>query len=198
MSNKVITLAITGASGAPYALRLLSCLLNSGVKVHLLVSNAGKVVLSTEADFPELKTHEQLCVALSDRFDSKNLLIHELNDWFSEPASGSALIDAMVVCPCSMGTLSAIANGASNSLLERAADVTLKESRQLIIVPRESPYSSIHLEHMLKLSKMGVNIIPASPGFYHKPTKIEDLIDFIVARILDQLQIPHELSKRWT
>ena len=198
MSNKVITLAITGASGAPYALRLLSCFLNSGVKVHLLVSNAGKVVLSTEADFPELKTHEQLCVALSDRFDSKNLLIHELNDWFSEPASGSALIDAMVVCPCSMGTLSAIANGASNSLLERAADVTLKESRQLIIVPRESPYSSIHLEHMLKLSKMGVNIIPASPGFYHKPTKIEDLIDFIVARILDQLQIPHELSKRWT
>jgi flavin prenyltransferase len=197
MSNKIIILAITGASGAQYALRLLECLLKANVTVHLLVSDAAKVVLATECDWPKMTDFDALKSEFDTRYKSENLQIHSLDNWFAPVASGSAQIDAMVVCPCSMGSLAAIANGASRNLLERAADVCLKEGKRLVIVPREAPVSAIHLEHMLKLARLGVKIIPASPGFYHKPQSIDDLVDFMAARVLDQLGVEHNLGKRW-
>ncbi|AWL10756.1 4-hydroxy-3-polyprenylbenzoate decarboxylase [Saliniradius amylolyticus] len=196
---KPITLAITGASGAPYALRLLEVLLNSDTPVYLLISSAARVVLATEQDWqlpanPQ-KASEMLCQHFGASHDQLNVFGKE--DWFSPVASGSAAPKQMVVCPCSTGTLSAIACGASDNLIERAADVVLKERGQLILVPREMPLSSLHLENMLKLSQMGVTLMPASPGFYHQPKSIDDLVDFVVARILDHLGLEQSLMQRW-
>jgi len=189
-----LTLAITGASGAPYALRLLACLLQAGVQVHLLLSDAARVVLATEVG-ETWPTGDYLV----QRFGCAPALLQlpGRHDWFSPVASGSAAPKQMVVLPCSMGTLSAIAHGTSDNLIERAADVVIKERGQLILVPRETPYSSLHLENMLKLSRLGVTILPASPGFYHQPAAVQDLVDFVVARLLDHLGLPQDLMAPW-
>ncbi|QGX40818.1 flavin prenyltransferase UbiX [Permianibacter aggregans] len=200
MGNRsAITLALTGASGAPYALRLLQCLTLHYEKIYLLLSAPARVVLATECDIalPD-NTREQLN-RLSERLQlpSEKIELLARDNWMSAVASGSSAPKQMVVCPCSTGTLSAIAQGASDNLIERAADVVLKEKGQLILVPRETPYSAIHLENMLNLARLGVTILPASPGFYQQPKTVDDLVDFIVARILDHLGIEQTLMPRW-
>ena len=199
-----ITVAITGASGAPYAIRLIECLLQQKQQVYLLVSSAARVVMATEHNVslsaaPE-KMQQQWVELLEKRgveVVSNQLQVFGKEEWFSPVASGSAAPKQMVVCPCSTGTLSSIAVGACDNLIERAADVVLKERGQLILVTREMPLSSIHLENMLKLSQMGATIMPASPGFYHQPQQISDLIDFVVARILDHIGVDQTLMERW-
>jgi 4-hydroxy-3-polyprenylbenzoate decarboxylase len=197
--RRTITLAMTGASGAQYGLRLLQCLLAADCKVYLLLSTAAQVVIRTETDLDLPDTIEEQQLFFNDilEVDDDQLQLLAKDDWFSPVASGSSSPSSMVICPASGGTLSAIAYGASNNLIERAADVALKERRQLILVPRETPYSAIHLENMLKLTNMGAVILPASPGFYMQPHNINELIDFIVARILDQLGVDQDLMPRW-
>lgn len=194
-----ISLAITGASGAQYGLRLLQCLLAAERQVFLMISPAAKIVINTETNLTLPDTPEAQEDVLTSLYGAvpKQLQVLAAADWMTPVASGSGAPKQMVVCPCSTGTLSAIACGASNNLIERAADVALKERHKLILVPREAPYSELHLEQMLRLTRMGAVIIPASPGFYHRPVKISDLIDFIVARILNQLGIEQELLPRW-
>ncbi|EOD81033.1 3-polyprenyl-4-hydroxybenzoate carboxy-lyase UbiX [Grimontia indica] len=199
MNDKRITLAWSGASGAPYGLRLLECLLAADYEVYLLVSSAARVVLATEHGLklpsgPEA-AKETLVKHLNAPTDK--LVVCGKEDWFSPVASGSAAPKKMVVCPCSAGSLAAIAHGMSDNLAERAADVVLKERGQLLLVVRETPFSTLHLENMLKLSQMGVTIMPAAPGFYHQPKSIDDLVDFMVARILDHLGIEQVLVPRW-
>lgn len=194
-----VTLALTGASGMPYGLRLLQSLLAAGVTVYLLVSNAARIVARQEMDLSLPGNSAELQAFLSQRYSTApgQLRVFGREEWFAPVASGSNPADAMVVCPCSMGSLASIAQGLSDNLIERAADVCLKEQRKLILVPRETPYSALHLENMLKLARMGVVILPPNPAFYHHPQTVEDLVDFVVARILDQLFIPHQLVTRW-
>lgn len=194
-----ITLALSGASGAPYALALLEQLLKAGLQVHLLVSSAARVVMATEQGEQWPAKPEALAALLTARYQAspEQLKVYGKEEWFSPVASGSGAPHKMIICPCSMGTLASIAMGISDNLIERAADVVIKERGQLIVVPRESPYSALHLENMLALAKLGVTIMPASPGFYHQPTTIADLIDFMVARMLDHLQLEHCLTSRW-
>lgn len=196
---KSITLAFSGASGMPYGLRLLECLLAADVQVNFIVSQAAQVVAAMEMEIQLPGKIDGLEAFFAEHFNPKpgQLAIYGQQQWSAPIASGSALVDAMVICPCSSGCVSAIATGASNNLLERAADVMLKERRQLILVPRETPLSTVHLANMLTLSQMGATIMPASPGFYHKPERVEQLVDFMVARILDHLQIAHDLMPRW-
>jgi len=197
--RKPITIALTGASGMVYGLRLLQCLLESGQPVYLLVSSAARIVLSMESELHVPSQPRDMQAFFNDYFKVKpgQLQVFGRDQWSAPIASGSGAARAMVVCPCTSGTLAAIANGQSDNLLERAADVMLKEQRKLILVHRETPISAIHLEHMLKLSRLGVTIMPANPGFYHQPESIQDLVDFIVARILDHLDIEHSLTDRW-
>ncbi|MFT7185530.1 MAG: 4-hydroxy-3-polyprenylbenzoate decarboxylase [Pseudohongiellaceae bacterium] len=197
--SQTITVAITGASGIQYGLRLTQCLINQGLRVYLMVSKAAQIVTATETDLKLPAQAAKMAQYLSEKFNAKpgQLEVFGKEDWMAPVASGSGAPSQMVVCPCSTGTLSAIACGASNNLIERAADVALKERRKLILVPRETPYSEIHLEHMLKLTRMGAVIMPASPGFYHQPQTLDDLVDFIVARILDQLGVEQKLVERW-
>jgi 4-hydroxy-3-polyprenylbenzoate decarboxylase len=194
-----ITVAITGASGAQYGLRLIDCLVKVEYPVYVMISKAAQVVISTETGLKFPGQAAQLEQALTQHFKAPEgrIRVFGKEDWLSPVASGSGAPTKMVVCPCSTGTLSAIATGASNNLIERAADVAIKERRQLILVPRETPYSAIHLEHMLSLTKQGVTILPASPGFYHKPSTIEEIVDFIVARILNHLGIDQKLMPAW-
>lgn len=196
---RTINLAFTGASGAQYGLRLLQCLVAQGCRVNVMVSKAARVVLATET---ELQLPASTSGALEKLRSWAGAREHQLKvfgheDWFAPPASGSGEKSPLVICPCSTGTLSALATGASNNLIERAGDVALKERRQLILVPREAPYSEVHLENMLKLTRMGAVIMPASPGFYHNPSSVDDLVDFIVARLLDHLELPQTLVPRW-
>ncbi len=197
--NGRITLAITGASGAQYGLRFLECLVKARYQVMVLISKAAQVVVATETDYRLPGTPEAQQAYLQQLFsaEANQILVFGREQWMAPVASGSGAPASMVVCPCSTGTLSAIATGASNNLIERAADVALKERRQLILVPREAPFSTIHLEHMLSLSRQGVVILPAAPGFYHKPQSVEEMIDFVVARILNQLHIDQALMPRW-
>jgi len=194
-----VTLALSGASGMAYGLRLLECLLAADLQVYLLVSQAAHIVAKQElgvalpARASDLE--RQLSEGLNTRDDQLRAFGRE--DWNAPVASGSNPADAMVVCPCSMGTLAAIAHGLSDNLIERAADVMLKEQRKLILVPREAPFSTLHLENMLTLSRMNAVILPANPGFYHQPQSVADIVDFVVARILDQLGVQHELMARW-
>ncbi|NOX09067.1 MAG: UbiX family flavin prenyltransferase [Gammaproteobacteria bacterium] len=199
MNNKRITLAITGASGAAYSLRLLECLLSAGKEVALLISAPGQIVIGMEMADKLPGRPAAIQEVLSERYgaDAGQLQVYGQQEWTASVASGSGVSDAMVVCPCTMGSLSAIACGASNNLLERAADVTIKENKKLILVPRETPFSAIHLENMLKLARLGVVILPANPGFYHAPASMQDLVDFVVARILDQLGVEHQLMDAW-
>ena len=198
--NKTICLALTGASGMPYGLRLLEYLLASGCRVQLLYSQAAQVVARQEMDLELPSRPAETKAALLARYpavDPEKLVVFGREEWFAPVASGSNPPDAMVVCPCSMGTLAAIAQGLADNLIERAADVVLKEGRKLILVPRETPLSVIHLENMLRLARAGAVILPPNPGFYHHPQQVEDLVDFVVARILDQLQVRHALMPRW-
>lgn len=194
-----ITLAITGASGVQYALRLLECLVRADYQVMLMISRAAQVVIATETTLSLPGSSEAQERFLSEKYAARlgQIRVFAREQWMAPVASGSSAPAAMVVCPCSTGCLSAIATGASNNLIERAADVALKERRQLILVPREAPYSEIHLEHMLRLTRMGAVILPASPGFYHQPQNIEDMVDFIVARLLSHLGIEQTLLPAW-
>ncbi|MCI0435219.1 MAG: UbiX family flavin prenyltransferase [Gemmatimonadetes bacterium] len=191
MSELPVTLAITGASGAPYAVRLLAVLADLDQPVQLIVSATGWRLLAEESSVDSL---DALRAATSDR---GRLQVYRDDDRGATPASGSAPSRGMVVCPCSMGTLASIAQGTTRSLIERAADVVLKERRRLILVPRETPYSAIHLENMLRVTRAGAIVLPASPGFYHRPAAIPDLIDFVVGRILAHLDLPHTIGPRW-
>lgn len=197
--SRRVTLAITGASGVQYGLRLLQCMLAADVQVLLLISRAAQVVIATETDLKLPGQPDQQELFLSELYGAREgqIKVYGREQWMAPVASGSGAPSSMVVCPCSTGSLSAIACGASNNLIERAADVVLKERRQLILVPREAPYSEIHLEHMLKLTRMGAVVIPASPGFYQRPASVEEMVDFIVARILSQLGIEQSLLPRW-
>lgn len=194
-----VTLAITGASGVQYGLRLLQCLVELDTQVLLMVSKAAQVVIATETDLKLPGAPDAMEAFLSEHFQASagQIKVYGREQWMAPVASGSGAPSAMVVCPCSTGTLSAIACGASNNLIERAADVALKERRQLLLVPREAPYSEIHLEHMLKLTRMGAVVVPASPGFYQKPQSVEEMVDFIVARLLSQLGYEQNLLPRW-
>lgn len=197
--NKEITVAVTGASGAPYTLALLKQLILAQYKVHLLMSSAARVVFATEEDLKVPAKPDSASEFFNHLLSASDnqIQVYGKEEWFSVVASGSSSPKQMVVCPCSTGTLSAIAVGASDNLIERAADVVIKERGQLILLPREMPFSSIHLENMLKLSNMGVTIMPAAPGFYHNPKTIEDLVNFVVARILNHLGIEQQLVEPW-
>ncbi len=199
MTTKAISLAITGASGSLYGLRLLELLLKSEIHVYLMISAPAKVVIATETELKLPGRSNEIEKYFSNSFgvDQGLLSVFNKDQWMAPVASGSNAPDAMVICPCSTGTLSAISNGASRSLIERSADVMLKEQKKLILVTREAPLSAIHLENMLKLSRLGVTILPASPAFYHQPKNISDLVDFIVARILDHLGVDQTLVPRW-
>jgi len=186
-----VTLAITGASGAPYGVRLLAALNEARVPVRLIVSSTGWRLLDEELG---IRSEAEL----RDRTgDWSRVVVYDNRDRGATPASGSAPSRGMVICPCSMGTLASIAAGTARSLIERAADVALKERRPLVLVPRETPYSAIHLENMLRVTRAGAVVLPASPGFYHRPTRIEELVDFVVGRVLSQLGIEHGLGPRW-
>ena len=198
-SIQTVTLAFTGASGLPYGIRLLECLLQAGKTVWLLYSQAAQVVARQESNWV-LPSYAKACQQmLCEHFqvNAEQLRVFGKDEWFAPPASGTNPADAMVICPASMGVVAAVAHGTSDHLIERAADVCLKERRLLIIVPREAPFSTLHLENLLKLSQWGAVILPPSPGFYHHPKSMEDLVDFVVARILDQLRIEHNLMQKW-
>ena len=197
--KKTIVLALTGASGLSYAIRLLESLLQSGQRVHLVYSQAAQIVAKQELDFVLPNRPQDAEKILMERLGnpSGELRVFWRNDWFAPMASGSNPGDAMVICPCTMGTLATVAAGTSDDLITRAADVMLKERRPLILVPRETPFSAIHLENMLKLSHAGAVILPPNPGFYHHPQSIQDVIDFVVAKILDHLGVAHNLVPRW-
>ena len=196
---KTITLALTGASGMPYAMRLLELLLAGGHRVYLVYSQAAQFVAAQEMTvaLPAKPTEAKRQLVAQYGCQPDQLEVYAREDWMAPIASGSGAVDAMVVCPCTMGALAAIAHGMSDNLIERAADVMIKEGRQLILVPREAPFSAIHLENMLKLARLGVVILPPNPGFYHHPQSIGDLVDFVVAKILDQLAVEHRLLARW-
>ena len=196
---KTICLAFTGASGMPYGVRLLECLLAAGCRVQLLYSQVAQVVARQEMALELPARASEAQTSLRERFAALpgSLDVYGREEWFAPVASGSNPPEAMIVCPCTMGTLASIAQGLASNLIERAADVVLKEGRKLVLVPRETPFSAIHLENMLRLSRAGAVILPPNPGFYHHPQNVSDLVDFVVARILDQVAVPHTLMQRW-
>jgi flavin prenyltransferase len=196
---KTVAVAWTGASGLPYGLRLVDCLLAAGCRVWLMYSQAAQIVAKQETDLVLPTQPREAQRLLAERFADADARLHvfDRNDWNAPPASGSNPPDAYVICPCTMGTLAEVAAGTAKDLITRAADVVLKEGKPLILVPRETPLSTIHLENMLKLARAGAIILPPSPGFYHQPQRIDDLVDFVVARILDRLGVPHTLMPRW-
>ena len=199
LAQKTITLAYTGASGMPYGIRLLKMLLAEGVSVFLLYSQVAQIVAQQEMKLALPSRAKEAEEFFSCHFNAKEgqLRIFGREEWFAPIASGSNPADSMVICPCTMGTVAEIASGMSQKLIGRAADVMLKENRQLILVPREMPFSTTHLENMLKLARNGVVIMPANPGFYHHPENVQDMVDFVVARILDHLGVAHKLMPRW-
>lgn len=194
-----ITVAITGASGSAYALRLIECLVAANFQIYILCSSAARVVFDTEVGLKVPASPDAATKVFSDKFQAKasQITFFGKEQWFSPVASGSAAPKKMIVCPCSTGTLAAISQGMSDNLIERAADVVIKERGQLIMVVRETPFSTIHLQNMLTLSQMGVTVMPAAPGFYHQPKSINDLIDFMVGRMLDHLGIEQSIMPRW-
>jgi flavin prenyltransferase len=197
--SQTVTLALTGASGMPYGMRLLECLLAADVRVYLLYSQAAQVVAKQEMDLTLPARTAEAEALFTERYKAKpgQLRVFGREEWFAPVASGSNPADAMVICPCTIGTLAAVATGLSDNLIERAADVMLKEKRKLVLVPRETPFSAIHLEAMLKLAHAGAVILPANPGFYHRPQSVGEVVDFVVARVLDQIGVGHKLIRRW-
>jgi 4-hydroxy-3-polyprenylbenzoate decarboxylase len=194
-----MTVAFTGASGMPFGLRLLECLFHAGVHVDLVYSAAAQLVARQECDLTLPSQPREATRLLGERYGARDgqLTVYSRDDWMAPMASGSNPGDAMAICPCTMGTLGAIACGIADNLITRAADVMLKERRALVLVPRETPLSAIHLENMLKLARAGAVILPPAPGFYTHPQTVADLVDFVVARILDQLGVPNTLLPRW-
>lgn len=199
MATSDVALALTGASGIQYGVRLLECLVKAGVPVHLMLSRPAQVVIGLETDLSVPGRPAETARFFAERFAAApdQIRCYGPEQWTAPVASGSSVPKAMVVCPCSTATLSAVATGASRSLIERAADVVLKERRRLLLVVRETPFSEVHLENMLRLARMGAVIMPANPAFYHRPRSVDDLIDFMVARVLDHLELPHGLGPRW-
>ena len=189
-----LVVAVTGASGAPYAVRLLHALLAAERPVWLVVSSHGFRLLDTEVGIASLEALRE--AAGAEAWD-RLVTVFDDKDRGAKPASGSARAAGMVICPCSMGTVAAVAMGTSRSLVERAADVALKERRRLVLVTRETPLSQVHLENMLRVTQAGGIVLPAAPGFYHRPTRIEELVDFVVARVLDLLDVEHAVGRRW-
>ena len=196
---KTVAVAWTGASGLPYGIRLVDCLLAAGCRVWLMYSQAAQIVARQETDLVLPAQPREAQRLLAERFGDSagRLTVFDRNDWNAPPASGSNPPDAYVICPCTMGTLAEVAAGTAKDLITRAADVVLKEGKPLIIVPRETPFSAIHLENMLRLTRAGAVMLPPNPAFYHHPQDIGGLIDFVVARILDRLGIDHALMPRW-
>lgn len=205
---KPLVLAMTGASGSIYGVRLLSVLLEAERSVHLVVSPAAVQVLKEELGYtldPEAPDLESLLRAATDHMPVRlisaeqrgRVTWHDYRNYAASIASGSFLTAGMVICPCSMDTLASISQGLGSNLVHRAAAVHLKERRKLVVVPRETPLSSIQLANMTRLAEAGAIVLPAMPGFYHQPTSIADLVDFVVARICDQLEVPHSLMRRW-
>jgi 4-hydroxy-3-polyprenylbenzoate decarboxylase len=196
---RTVAVAITGASGAQYGLRLLEQLIGAGIQVYLLISQAGQVVLKMEAglDVPARPAEAERFFTRHFSARPGQLQVFGRQQWTAPVASGTNPPDALAVCPCTTGTLASIASGMSHDLIDRAADVVLKEGRKLILVVRETPFTSIHLENMLRLSRAGAVIMPANPGFYFNPRGVDDLVDFMVARVLDHLGVAHGLSRRW-
>ncbi|OGX11568.1 MAG: hypothetical protein A2351_00365 [Omnitrophica bacterium RIFOXYB12_FULL_50_7] len=208
---KPYIVAITGASGVVYGIRLVEVLAEQKIPVELVISDTAKIVMKEEGNYPGFEGLS-LLVDKGDRHPLKNaqgepvpakkvpvplVHVHDFNDFTAPIASGSYPVEGMVVIPCSMGTLGAIASGLSQNLIHRAADCTIKEGRKLILVPRETPLSAIHLENMLKLSRLGVRIVPAMPAFYSGQQSVQELVDFLVGKVLDQMGIPHALFPRW-
>ena len=195
---KNIVVGITGASGSIYGLRLIEELLRAEMQVSVLLTNAGRQVLAFETGLEVSGDPQEGLLQLRGHFNSgDNLNYYGLNNFFAPVASGSSAPDAVVICPCSMGTVGRIAAGLSDNLLERVADVALKENKKLLLVPRETPFNQIHLENLLRLSKAGAQILPAMPGFYQQPETVADLVNFVVGKILDNLGVEHQLFKRW-
>ena len=199
MKKRHIVLAITGASGVIYGLRLAKELLRGGSRLSVLISTTGFEVLKHEAGLDWKGSEAEVSRFLAEYFHDStgNLEYYAEDNFFAPVASGSSVPDAMVLCPCSMGTLSRVASGNSGNLLERCADVVLKERRTLVVVPRETPLSEIHLVNMLKLARMGARIVPAMPAYYQKPGSVEDMVDFVAGKALDALGIEHDLYRRW-
>lgn len=193
--EKPWVIGITGASGVVYGIKLCEFMLSIGKTVHLIITDAGWRVLQDELEWKVTRRQE----TLDEFFRSAKgqLIYHPIQDIGASVASGSFRTAGMIIIPCSMGTLSAIAHGASDNLLERTADVMLKEGRKLVIVPRETPLHTVHLENMLTLARMGVKIIPAMPAFYQRPKTLEELVQFLVGKVLDSIDIEHELFTRW-
>jgi 4-hydroxy-3-polyprenylbenzoate decarboxylase len=190
-----VFLGITGASGAPYAARLLEALQAADCEIGVAASSAAVEVLATELYGNARLSRDETMARLLEH--APNATLHDPNDWKAPYASGSAKVDAYVICPCSMGTLGTIASGAMQNLIHRAASVALKENRKLVLMPRETPLSAIHLRNMLTLREAGATILFLAPGFYHGAETVDDLVDFVVARALDQLGLDNELAKRW-
>jgi len=197
--SKTITVALTGASGIQYGLRLIDALIQSNCRVYVLMSKPAKVVMGMDTDIPVPAKTADVQREFSKAYSAAEgqLFAFGQEQWTAPIASGSGAADAMVICPCTTGTLAAVAAGNCNNLLERAADVMLKERRQLIVMPREMPFSSIHLENMLRLANAGAVIMPPNPAFYNRPESIDDLIDFVVARVLDQLDVEQSMMPKW-
>ena len=199
MSDGSITLAMTGASGALYGMRLLEQLLSAGETVHFLLSTPARLVIKMELGISLPSRVQDLKAHFIDQYavPTQQLHVYGIDQWTAPIASGSAISRAMVICPCTSGTLASIAHGFSRNLIERAADVSLKERKPLILVHRETPLSTIHLQNMLTLSQAGALILPANPGFYNQPQTIQDVVDTVVARTLDHLNVDHQLLPRW-
>lgn len=197
LETKQFVVAVTGASGSLYGLRLIRELLRSGERVSLILSSAGRQVLNHETGLGWSENIKQQRLQVQEHFASIAVECLASDDFMAGAASGSAAADAMIVIPCSMGTVGRIAAGVSGNLLERAADVMLKERRPLVLVPRETPFNTIHLENLLRLSRAGAVVLPAMPGFYHAPKTIDDLLDFVVGKVLDVLDVEHSLFTRW-
>jgi len=197
--SRAIAVALTGASGIQYGLRLIECLLRADREVQVLYSRAAQVVAAMEAGLHLPTRPEEAQELLKSRFQAREgqLAVFGRQQWTAPVASGSNPPQALVVCPCTTGTLASIAHGISEDLIDRVADVMLKERRQLILVVRETPFSAIHLQNMLAVTQAGAVVMPANPGFYYKPESVDDLLDFMVARILDHLQVSHNLLPRW-
>lgn len=197
--DQTICVAMTGASGIQYALRLIECLVQANCQVYVLMSKPAKIVMGMDTEIPVPSRTSDVQSQFSERYGAREGQLRAFGheEWTAPVASGSGVPDAMVICPCTTGTLASIAAGTCNNLLERAADVVIKEGRKLIVMPREMPFSLIHLENMSRLARAGVVIMPPNPAFYNLPTTVEELIDFVVARVLDQLNVKQTLMPRW-
>jgi flavin prenyltransferase len=198
-TERTVSVAMTGASGAQYGLRLLECLVAADLQVYLMLSKPAQVVIGSETDCRLPGRTVEMGRFLTGHLRARDgqVRVFGEEEWTSPVASGSGAPRTMAVCPCTMATISSIAVGASKTLIERAADVVLKERGNLVLVPRETPFSAIHLENMLKLARLGAVVLPANPGFYNRPTRVEELVDFVVARVLDQMGVSHSLQPRW-